>query len=308
MPELPDITVYAEALRARVIGRRIERLSIRGAFLLRTFEPPAESCEGRMCLGVLRLGKRLVLELEDEQFLAIHLMIAGRLLWKPAGTRPKGKIDLATIDFGEGVLLLTEASTKKRAAMHVLRGRASLETMNARGLDVLVCTEAEFRERLLSENRTLKRALTSPRLFDGIGNAYSDEILHAARLSPVSLTRSLSDEAIAGLARACRRTLVRWTERLRSQFGLDTPGGGRFPGAGEITAFRPDFAVHGRYGKPCPVCGSPVQRIVHAENETNYCPGCQTGGRILADRSLSRLLKDDWPRTIEEWEGELGGE
>lgn len=307
MPELPDITVYADALRARVIGRRIERLSIRGAFLLRTFEPPAESCEGRMCLGVLRLGKRLILELEEEQFLAIHLMIAGRLLWKPAGTRPKGKIDLAAIDFGEGVLLLTEASSKKRASMHVLRGRASLEAMNARGLDVLVCSEAEFRERLLSESRTLKRALTSPRLFDGIGNAYSDEILHAARLSPVTLTRSLSDEAIGGLARACRLTLVTWTERLRVQFGLDTPGGGRFPGVGEITAFRPDFAVHGRYGKPCPVCGSPVQRIVHAENETNYCPGCQTGGRILADRSLSRLLKDDWPRTIEEWEEELGG-
>lgn len=306
MPELPDITVYADALRARVIGRRVERLSVRGAFLLRTFDPPAESCEGRACVGVLRSGKRLIFELEGEQFLALHLMIAGRLLWKPPGTRPRGRIDLAAIDFGAGVLLLTEASTKKRAAMHVLRGRSSLEALNARGLDVLDCSHAEFRERLRSENRTLKRALTSPRLFDGIGNAYSDEILHVARLSPVMLTRSLSDDAIAVLARACRETLVRWTDRLRAQFGLDAPGGGRFPGPGEITAFRPDFAVHGRYGKPCPVCGSPVQRIVHAENETNYCPGCQTGGRILADRSLSRLLKDDWPRTIEEWEEDHG--
>ncbi len=307
MPELPDITVYGEALRDRVIGRRLERLSIRGAFLLRTVEPPAESCQGRACIAVHRSGKRLILELEGEHFLAIHLMIAGRLLWKPAGTRPKGKIDLATIDFGEGVVLLTEASTKKRAAMHLLSGRSSVDALNAHGLDVLNCSEAEFRERLLCENRTLKRALTSPRLFDGIGNAYSDEILHAARLSPIALTRSLPDADIARLARACRETLVLWTERLREQFGLNSPGGGRFPGAGEITAFRPDFAVHGKYARACPVCGSPVQRIVHAENETNYCPGCQTGGRVLADRSLSRLLKDDWPRTIEEWEEELGG-
>lgn len=307
MPELPDITVYCEALRARVIGRRVERLSIRGAFLLRTVEPPADSCEGRACIAVRRSGKRLVLELEGELFLAIHLMIAGRLLWKPAGTRPKGKIDLAAIDFGGGVLLLTEASTKKRAAMHVLRGRSSLDALSAHGLDVLNCSEAEFRERLRRENRTVKRALTSPRLFDGIGNAYSDEILHAARLSPIALTRSLPDADIARLARACRQTLMRWTDRLRAQFGLDAPGGGRFPGPGDITAFRPDFAVHGRYGLPCPVCASPVQRIVHAENETNYCPGCQTGGRVLADRSLSRLLKDDWPRTVEEWEEELGG-
>ncbi len=307
MPELPDITLYADAMRSRVIGRRVQRLSIRGAFLLRTVDPPPESCQGRECIGVLRLGKRLILELEHEQFLAIHLMIAGRLLWKPPGTRPRSKIDLAAIDFGEGVLLLTEASAKKRAAMHVLRGRSSLETLNARGLDVLTCSEGEFRARLQSENRTLKRALTTPRLFDAIGNAYSDEILHAARLSPISLTRSLSDDGVARLASACRRTLVRWTDRLRAQFGLDAPGGGRFPGPGDITAFRPDFAVHGRYGLPCPVCASPVQRIVHAENETNYCPGCQTDGRVLADRSLSRLLKDDWPRTIEEWEEELGG-
>lgn len=269
--------------------------------MLRTFDPPVDAAEGKRVVSVERLGKRILLGLEPDLFLVVHLMIAGRLLWKAAGTKPKGKIDLASFDFGDaGVLVLTEASPKKRASLHVLRGREALAAHDRGGIDVLRCSLAEFGAVLTGENRTLKRRLTDPRAFSGIGNAYSDEILHAARLSPVKLTGSLKSEEIGRLHESTVRVLQDWIKRLRAEFA------NRFPGVGEITAFRPEFAVHGKYGKPCPVCGSPVQRIVHAENETNYCATCQTGGKVLADRSLSRLLKEDWPRTIEEWESDVG--
>lgn len=301
MPELPDIEAYIGALRPRVVGRALSRVTIKGPFLLRTFEPPIEDAEGKSVVRVERLGKRIVLGLADELFLVIHLMIAGRLLWKSPGARPTGKIDLASFEFADsGVLVLTEASPKKRASLHVLRGRASLEAEDRGGIDVLLCTLAEFAGALVAENRTLKRRLTDPRAFSGIGNAYSDEILHAARLSPVKLTRALGADEVERLFAGTKSVLSEWSNRLLSQFK------DKFPGVGEITAFRPEFAVHGKYGKPCPDCGNPVQRIVHAENETNYCATCQTGGKVLADRSLSRLLKDDWPRTIEEWENEIG--
>ncbi len=312
MPELPDITVYVEALRPRVTGARLERVAVRNPFLVRSVEPPLESIEGGEVAGVERLGKRIVLEVGSGAgplFVVLHLMIAGRLLWKPPGTRARGKIDSAAFEFSPsragaaGTLILTEASTKKRASLHVVAGRGALCAHDPGGLDVSACKVAEFAGALRRENRTLKRALTDPRTIDGIGNAYSDEILHAARLSPVKRTGSLTEEETAGLLSACRGVLAAWTERLRGEFGLSGGGPGRFPGPGDITAFRPDFAVHGKYRKPCPVCGTAVRRIVHAENETNYCPRCQTGGRVLADRSLSRLLKDDWPRTVEEWEG-----
>jgi formamidopyrimidine-DNA glycosylase len=305
VPELPDITVYLDALERRIRGCVLRGVVIKSPFLLRTFDPPIDAVEGRRVVGLERLGKRIVIGLEGDLFLVIHLMIAGRLLWKPPGAKPTGKIDLAAFGFEHGTLMLTEASPKKRASLHVVSGRAALTAMDPGGIDPLSCTPEQFREALTRESRTLKRALASPHLFSGIGNAYSDEILHAAGLSPVQLTRNLSPDEIARLHAATRDRLIHWTERLRHEFGLDGFGEGRFPGSGEITAFRPDFAVHGRFGKPCPVCTSPVQRIVHAENQTNYCPTCQTGGRILADRSLSRLLKDDWPRTLEEWE-EMG--
>jgi formamidopyrimidine-DNA glycosylase len=307
VPELPDITVYQWALRPRIVGRVLERVIVKSPFLLRSVEPPLESCEGRRVEGVKRLGKRIVLGLEADRFLVIHLMIAGRLRWKERGAKPGGKIDLAALQFESGTLVITEASQKKRASLHVVAGRTALATMDPGGVDPLTCTDDEFRESLLRENRTLKRALASPHLFSGIGNAYSDEILHAAKLSPVQLTRNLPDEEVSRLRIATREMLGRWTERLLREFGLESGGEGRFPGPGDIKAFRSDFAVHGKYGQPCPVCGSPVQRIVHAENETNYCATCQTGGRVLADRSLSRLLKDDWPRTLEEWEELTGG-
>lgn len=308
MPELPDITVYVEALAPRVVGRTLERLSIRGPFFVRTFDPPTEACEGLRATSVGRLGKRIVLGLDGGLRIVIHLMIAGRLLWKPPGARAGGKIDLAALSFGDaGTLVVTEASPKKRAGLWVVADDAGLAALDPGGLDVLTCTQDAFAQALRRENRTLKRALTNPRAFDSIGNAYSDEILHAARLSPVRLTGKLADEECGALLQAARATLTRWTDTLRREFGLAGGGPGRFPGPGEITAFRPDFAVHGRFGKPCPVCGDPVQRIVHAENEVNYCATCQTGGKVLADRSLSRLLKDDWPRTIEEWEQSIGG-
>jgi formamidopyrimidine-DNA glycosylase len=324
MPELPDVTVYVEALRPRVVGRVLSRVSVRSPFLVRTFEPGLDEVEGRVVTGVERLGKRIVFTLGgaggvagDEIFLVIHLMIAGRLLWKGAGAKPAGKIDLAAFEFAEppglgptraerplpGTLVLTEASTMKRAALHVLGSRSELKALAPAGLDVLSCGPGEFSERLRSENRTLKRALTTPRLFDGIGNAYSDEILWAARLSPVKLTSALRPDEIASLHGAARSTLLHWTDELRREFGLVDGSPGRFPGSGEITAFRPGFAVHGKFGSPCPRCGHTVARIVRAENEVNYCPTCQTGGRVLADRLLSRLLKDDWPSTVEEWEG-----
>jgi formamidopyrimidine-DNA glycosylase len=306
VPELPDVTVYLDALRPRVVGRLLERIVVRSPFLVRTFEPPVDACERRPVEGVGRLGKRIVLTLEGDLFLVLHLMIAGRLRWKEPGARPGGKIDLAALSFGSGTLVVTEASPKKRASLHVVSGRAALEAMNPGGLDPLTCSAEEFAAALSRENRTLKRALTSPHLFDGIGNAYSDEVLHSARLSPVQLTRNLAAPEVMRLFEATRATLVHWTAELRREFGLEGGDEGRFPGPGEITASRPGFAVHGRFGKPCPVCGTPVQRIVHVENETNYCPTCQTGGRLLADRSLSKLLKDDWPRTVEEWEGLRG--
>lgn len=301
MPELPDIEAYLGALRPRVVDRALSRIVIKGPFLLRTFDPPVDAAEGKRIEAVERLGKRIVLGLEGELFLVVHLMVAGRLLWKAAGSKPTGKIDLASFDFGEaGVLILTEASPKKRASLHVIHGRAALAVHDRGGIDVLACSLAEFGAVLAAENRTLKRRLTDPRAFSGIGNAYSDEILHAARLSPVKLTSSMKPEKVARLHDAAVRVLKDWIARLHAEFA------DHFPGVGEITAFRPEFAVHGKYGKPCPVCGSPVQRIVHAENETNYCATCQTGGKVLADRSLSRLLKDDWPRTIEEWESDVG--
>lgn len=284
-----------------MVDRLLSRIVIKGPFLLRTFEPPADAAEGKRVVSVERIGKRIVLRLEADLFLVIHLMIAGRLLWKAAGTKPTGKIDLASFDFGEaGVLVLTEASPKKRASLHVIHGRDAIAAQDRGGIDVLSCSPDDFGRVLIHENRTLKRRLTDPRAFSGIGNAYSDEILHAARLSPIKLSGSLKPDEIARLHEGAVRVLKVWIDRLRAEFR------DRFPGVGEITAFRPEFAVHGKYSKPCPVCGSPVQRIVHAENETNYCATCQTGGKVLADRSLSRLLKDDWPRTIEEWESDVG--
>lgn len=320
MPELPDIAVYVEVLGHRAIGRRLTSVRVKGPFLVRSVEPGIEEFEGRACTTIERLGKRIVFGFEGDLFLVLHLMIAGRLLWKAAGTRATGKIDLASFEFegaasgnggdgGDGndggVLLLTEAGTKKRASLYGVRGRDALREHDRGGLEVMTCEREAFGRALTRENRTLKRALADPRSFSGIGNAYSDEILHAAKLSPIKLTRAMTGEEVDRLYASCRATLGAWIERLRREFELDKPPG-RFPRAGEITAFRPEFAVHGKYGQKCPVCSDPVQRIVHAENETNYCATCQTNGKVLADRSLSRLLKDDWPRTVEEWEGEFG--
>jgi formamidopyrimidine-DNA glycosylase len=298
MPELPDITVYVEALRSRVAGCVLERVRIVSPFLMRTFEPPIEQTEGQTVADVRRLGKRIVLSMANDLRIVIHLMIAGRLRWMEQGAKPPGKIGLAAFDFSSGTLLLTEASPTKRTSLHVVRGGAGLRPLDPGGLEVLGTDPAAFAAALRRESHTLKRSLTDPRLFSGIGNAYSDEILHAARLSPIALTGKLTDAEIHRLYTATQSTLTHWIGELRRQFG------DHFPGPGEITAFRPDFAVHGRFGKPCPVCNTEVQRIRYAENETNYCPRCQTGGRILADRSLSRLLREDWPRTVEELEAE----
>ncbi len=294
MPELPDVTVYLEALARRVVGARLERVRLLTPFLLRSVDPPVSAVTGKTVTGLRRLGKRMVLALEDELFLVIHLMIAGRLHWKAAGAKPPGKIGLAAFDFTTGTLTLTEAGTKKRASLDVVRGEAALRAHDPGGIDVLDADLAAFRTALTAENHTLKRVLTDPRVFSGIGNAYSDEILHRARLSPVKHSQALDDDEVRRLYEATRVVLVAWIERLRREAGEDFPEG--------VTAFRPDMAVHGRYGKPCPECGAPVQRIVYADNETNYCARCQTGGRMLADRSLSRLLHDDWPRTLDEWE------
>ena len=294
MPELPDVTVYCEALAARVRGELLQRVELKNPFVLRTVVPPLAAAEGKRVREVRRLGKRIMLALDDDLFLVIHLMIAGRLRWKERGAKVPGRLGLAAFDFPDGTLLLTEAGTKKRASLHVSRGEAGLEPFRRGGLEVMESEPAEFGAVLRRENHTLKRALTDPRLFSGIGNAYSDEILHRARLSPVKLTTHLSDEETARLFDACRATLADWIDRLRAEAGAAFPEG--------VTAFRADMAVHGRYGKPCPVCGAPVQRIVFAENETNYCARCQTGGKILADRALSRLLKKSWPRTLEELE------
>jgi formamidopyrimidine-DNA glycosylase len=294
MPELPDVSVYVEHLAARTVGQELRTVRLKSPFLLRTFSPPLSSAFGKKVRGVRRLGKRIVFELEGDLFLVIHLMIAGRFRWKPAGAAIPGKLGLASFDFANGSLLLTEASTKKRASLHVVAGAESLQEFSRGGVEVFGATVAQFREALTRENHTVKRALTDPRLFSGIGNSYSDEILHAARLSPVKRTAKLDDEEVARLFEATKRTLQLWTDRLREETGETFPE--------KVTAFREGMAVHGRFGKPCPDCGAPVQRIVYAENETNYCARCQTGGKLLADRALSRLLHEDWPRTLEELE------
>ena len=297
MPELPDITVYIEALASRVVGQPLERTRIAKPFLLRSVDPPISEANGKRVTGVRRMGKRIVLELEDDLFLVVHLMIAGRLRWVPAGGKVPGKVGLAAFDFPNGTLVLTEAGSKRRASLWLVRGEQSLEQFARGGLEVLDADVGQFAERLMRENHTLKRSLTDPRLFSGIGNAYSDEILHRAKLSPVKHTRRLAEEEVARLFDATRAVLVEWTERLRQE------SGGAFPA--KVTAFRDEMAVHGKFGQPCPVCGTPVQRIRYADNETNYCPRCQTDGRILSDRSLSRLLKSDWPRNIDELEEKL---
>ena len=294
MPELPDVTVYVEALRERVVGARLERLRLVNPFVLRSVDPPLSDVVGRAVTGVSRLGKRIVLGLQDQRFVVIHLMIAGRLHWKAAGARPPGKSGVAAFDFSTGTLVMTEAGTKKREAIHLVRGADALAEHDPGGLEPLTASLEEFRAALTTESHTLKRALTDPTIFSGIGNAYGDEILHRARLSPVKLTRALSDDETKRLYEATRATLTDWIERLRREAGGEFPEG--------VTAFRPAMAVHGRFRQPCPDCGAPVQRIVYAENETNYCPRCQTGDRLLADRGLSRLLKQDWPRTLDELE------
>jgi formamidopyrimidine-DNA glycosylase len=294
MPELPDIVVYIEALEPRVINQTLQRVRIGSPFIVRSFDPPIHAVVGKKVLGLRRLGKRIVFELQDELFLIFHLMIAGRLHWKPSGAVIARKYGLAAFDFPTGTLLMTEAGTKKRASLYLVHGADAVQQHDPKGLEVLEADLDHFRETLRRENHTLKRALTDPHLFSGIGNAYSDEILHRARLSPVRLTRQLGEAEIESLYHATRETLWNWVEQLRRQTGKGFPE--------RVTAFRPGMAVHGKYRKPCPICGSPVQRIVHAENETNYCARCQTGGRLLADRSLSRLLKADWPKTLEELE------
>jgi formamidopyrimidine-DNA glycosylase len=293
VPELPDIAVYLERLAPLVLNQPLEGIVIRSPFVLRSVTPPITEAQGKRVLGLRRLGKRIVLALEDDLFLVIHLMIAGRLRWRPPGTRPRGRLGLAAFEFPTGVLLLTEAGTKRRASMHLVQGPAALGEFERGGLEVLETDLATFKDRLTSENHTLKRALTDPRLFSGIGNAYSDEILHRARLSPLTYTRKLSQEEVARLFDAVKATLLEWIERLRGEADV-------FPE--KVTAFREGMAVHGRYRQPCPVCGSPVQRIRYADNETDYCARCQTGGRLLADRALSRLLREDWPRSIDEIE------
>ena len=297
MPELPDVVVYLEALESRIAGQMLEGVRLFSPFVLRSVEPPIAEAAGRRVIELRRMGKRLVWALEGDLFLVIHLMIAGRLRWRPRGAKPPGRMGLAGFDFPDGTLILTEAGSKRRASINLLKGDAALAQLHRGGLEPLEASADEFRERLLSENHTLKRALTDPRLFSGIGNAYSDEILHRARLSPLALTRKLDDDAIARLYGAVRRVLQEWTERLRQEAAQ------RFPE--NVTAFREGMAVHGRFRQPCPVCGTPVQRIRYADNETNYCPTCQTEGRLLADRGLSRLLREDWPRSLDEMEDRL---
>jgi formamidopyrimidine-DNA glycosylase len=297
VPELPDVTVYIEHLEARLVGERLKAVRVASPFLVRTFDPPLRSVEGKRVVSVRRMGKRIVIGLEDELFIVVHLMIAGRFRWKDGVAKPPGKIGLAAFEFPNGTLLLTEASSKKRASLHVVRGESDLAKLDPGGLEVLDSTLSDFRASLVRENHTLKRALTDPRLFSGIGNAYSDEILHRAKLSPVRRTQQLDESEIARLHDATRSTLEEWIERLRAE------SKSKFPE--NVTAFRDEMAVHGKYRKPCPVCGSPVQRIVYAENEANYCPTCQTGGKLLADRGLSRLLGDDWPRSLADLEAHI---
>jgi formamidopyrimidine-DNA glycosylase len=292
LPELPDIVVYVEALEKRVVGHTLEKIRVAKPFLVRTVDPPLSALEGRRVESVRRVGKRIAIGFDDDLWLVVHLMIAGRLRWLDKGAKVPGKIGLAAFDFDSGSLILTEAGTTRRASLYVLRREEQLDEMQRGGLEVLGATVEQFAERLRFENHTLKRSLTDPRLFSGIGNAYSDEILHRARLSPVKHTNRLTDEEIDRLFAATKEILKEWVERLRTETG------DRFPE--KVTAFRPEMAVHGRYGQPCPVCSTPVQRIRYASNETNYCPRCQTEGRLLADRALSRLLKQDWPKSIDE--------
>ena len=292
MPELPDVVVYVESLARRTVGQPLLRVRLANPFVLRSVQPPLEAAHGKRVTEVRRIGKRVAIGLEDELFLVIHLMIAGRLRWREADAKLPGKLAHAAFDFPTGTLLLTEAGTKKRASLRLVQGAAALQEIDPGGLEVLGSDVAAFSQVLTRENHTLKRALTDPRAFSGIGNSYSDEILHRARLSPVKQTKHLSAEEIARLHAACQSVLSEWTNRLRTEVG------DRFPE--NVTAFRPEMAVHGKYRQPCQVCGAPVQRIVYADNEVNYCPGCQTGGRLLADRALSRLLKEDWPRNLDE--------
>jgi formamidopyrimidine-DNA glycosylase len=294
MPELPDITLYLEALAPRVLGQPLERLRIANPFLVRTVDPPVSAAEGRLVVGLRRLGKRIVVALDGELFLVLHLMIAGRLRWRERGAAIPGKVGLAAFDFPTGTVILTEAGSRRQASLHVVAGSPAVAALDPGGLEVLEADLPVFAERLTRENHTVKRALTDPHIFSGIGNAYSDEILHAARLSPMKLTDSLDEDEIARLYHATLDTLTGWIERLRDE------AAGTFPE--KVTAFRTGMAVHGRYREPCPVCGSPVQRIVYARNEANYCAVCQTGGRLLSDRALARLLRDDWPKTLEDME------
>ncbi len=292
MPELPDILAYIDCLRPRILGQALERVRVKSPFLVRSVQPPLTDAEGKTVRAVRRVGKRVVFELDAQLFLVLHLMIAGRLHWKPRGVAVAGKHALAAFDFATGSLLLTEAGSKKRASLHLVEGEEALGALDPGGLEVLEAPVEQFAAQLRSVNHTLKRSLTDPHLFSGIGNAYSDEILHAARLSPLQLTRNLDDDEIARLHAAVVRVLTGWAERIRLEAGAGFPE--------HVTAFREGMAVHGRFGKPCPVCGAPVQRIVYAENEANYCARCQTGGRRLADRALSRLLREDWPKRLDE--------
>jgi len=294
MPELPDISAYLSALEERIVGQPLEHVRIASAFLLRTAQPPVTDAEGHRVRELRRIGKRIAIGLDNDVWLVLHLMIAGRLHWRPRGAKLAGRNNLAAFDFPNGSLVLTEAGTKRRASLHVLKGEQALQSADPGGIDVFAGDSAEFRAALTRENRTLKRALTDPRILSGIGNAYSDEILHAAQLSPVTLTNKLTPEEWNRLFAATRDTLRLWIDRLRAESRADFPE--------KVTAFRADMAVHGRYGKPCPRCGEPVQRIRYADNETNYCAKCQTGGRVLADRALSKLLGKDWPRTLDELE------
>jgi formamidopyrimidine-DNA glycosylase len=294
MPELPDVAVYIEALEARIVGHRLERILLKNPFLLRTAEPPLHICEGRTVTRLRRVGKRIAIALDNDVWLLIHLMIAGRLHWYMKDHRGRVRAPLLQLNFDNGVLTLTEAGTKRRASLHVVAGEAHLEEHDRGGLEVLGVAPERFRERLSERNHTLKRALTDPTILSGIGNAYSDEILHRARLSPMKQTKQLDDDEWQRLYDATQAVLTEWIERLRAEAAVSFPE--------NVTAFRKEMAVHGRYGLPCPVCGTSIQRIRYAENETNYCPRCQTEGKLLADRALSRLLKDDWPRTVEAWE------
>jgi formamidopyrimidine-DNA glycosylase len=294
MPEFPDITVYIEALEQRILGKTLTRAQIAGPFLLRSVEPPPSAAEGHVVGALRRVGKRIAIGFDNDVWLVLHLMIAGRLHWSAKKVKPDGRRVLAAFEFDGGTLTLTEAGSQKRASLMMVAGEAGLAALDPGGIDVFAATPAQFAARLTQANHTLKRALTDPRLFSGIGNAYSDEILHRAQLSPISLTQKMTPEQIERLRHAVRATLIEWTDRLRIETG------GKFPE--KVTAFRPEMAVHGRYGLPCPICGTKVQRIRYASNETNYCPKCQTGGKLLADRALSRLLREDWPRTLEELE------